>query len=66
MTLKIASQSLNSKLVAKGDPVPTFLQFFYNNEVGKEAPEPEEDPAAVFFSISTHKSEEAGADIKTV
>ncbi len=32
-------ESSATKKRAKGDPVPTFLQFFYNNEVGKEAPE---------------------------
>ncbi|MCH7756391.1 hypothetical protein IH970_14880 [candidate division KSB1 bacterium] len=26
-------------LLAEGDPLPIFLKFFYNNEVGKEAPE---------------------------
>ena len=25
--------------LAEGDPLPIFLKFFYNNEVGKEAPE---------------------------
>ncbi len=25
--------------LAKGDPLPIFLKSFYNNEVGKEAPE---------------------------
>ena len=25
--------------LAEGDPLPIFLEFFYNNEVGKEAPE---------------------------
>ena len=25
--------------MAEGDPLPIFLKFFYNNEVGKEAPE---------------------------
>ncbi len=25
--------------LAEGDPLPIFLKSFYNNEVGKEAPE---------------------------
>ncbi len=32
-------QGWQLKKSAKGDPVPTFLQCFYNSEVGKEAPE---------------------------
>ncbi len=38
------NKSVNSKLVAEGDPLPTFLKK-YNNEVGKEAHEPAQDPS---------------------
>ncbi len=42
-TLNKQALSLNTKLegkiCAEGDPFPAFLQFFYNNEVGKEARE---------------------------
>ena len=40
---------LSVKERAKGDPVPTFLQFFYNNEVGTEAPEARAGSLAPFF-----------------
>jgi len=31
--------------LAEGDPLPIFLKSFYNNEVGKEAPEAVQDPS---------------------
>ena len=34
---------------AKGDPFPTFLHFFYNNEVGKEATEARAGSLAPLF-----------------
>jgi hypothetical protein len=44
--------------LAEGDPLPIFLKSFYNNEVGKEAPEAREGSLAPFFrarSRSGHK-----------
>ena len=44
--------------LAEGDPLPIFLKFFYNNEVGKEASEARAGSRAPFFrarSRSGHK-----------
>ncbi len=46
-TLRVRPETLASSATkrAKGDPVPTFLQFFYNNEVGRRRLKPVEDPS---------------------
>ncbi len=49
---------------AERDPVPTFLQSFYNNEVGKEARGAGAGPRSRFACVSAHKGEEAGAALE--